>query len=73
MIQIPENLDLTVLEYKLSEYVWAPVLSVRIIPGLFQDPEKLTFKLTIEIASEAIFIQLDFDNPLYISFEEKAD
>lgn len=41
------------------------------IPSELQDPEKVTLSWNITSrTAQSIFIQLDFDEPLFISFEE---
>ena len=34
MIEIPDNIDLTTLEYRLNLLEWAPVMTVAILPSV---------------------------------------
>ena len=48
MLEIPANIQLKGLEYKVSRFEWAPVISVKVIPSPLQNPEKLNFDWHIE-------------------------
>ena len=62
------------LRYEESPQNWIPVLTVKIIPARTQDPELLDFTWEIiNYTKSEIKFQLDFENPLYVSFEEEPD
>ena len=73
-MEIPVQLDLKKLEYKLSRFEWAPVFTVSVIPSQLQDPERLMFDWEmISYTPRSMQIQLVFHTPLYISFEDEPD
>ena len=48
MREIPTQFDLTTLEYKKSEFTYAPVLTVKVIPSPLQEPERVAFNWSIK-------------------------
>ena len=73
-MEIPEQLDLKKLLYKLSRFEWAPVFTVSVIPSQLQDPERVTFDWKIvSYTTSSMVLELDFHTPLYISFEDEPD
>ena len=47
MLEIPPGLQLKDLEYKISRFEWAPVMTVKVIPAPSQNPDLLGFDWSI--------------------------
>lgn len=70
MMAIPDHLDLKTLNYRISKFEWEPVFTVSVLPNVIQDATKVGLKWEFISRSPELWeIQLDFDEPLNISFE----
>lgn len=62
------------MEYEQEPDVWLPAFTVEIQPALTQEPENVAMDWTIEnYSASKIELQLVYEKPLYISFEDDPD
>lgn len=71
---IPPEINLKTLEYEAEPDLWKPVLTVTVEPSLMQEPENVAMNWSIQNWSPSkIELQLEFERPLYVSFEKEPD
>jgi len=71
MEKIAPEIDLRTLEYKVEPDVWAPVLTVEVLPSEEQDPDRIGLEWSVlSVSPGRLVIQLKFEYPLHISFEK---
>lgn len=71
MMAIPSFVNLKTLQYRVNRFEQAPVFTVSVIPSEVQDAKNVKMKWKIlSITPRGMKLQVNFDNPLHVSFEE---